>query len=126
MEIHRQEVPERPGRPQPPQRVPETTPPLLGDWFIYLSVVVLACGVVVITALNFGGSLTDPFVRAAAVVGAALLVPISGDAALRAWRSVGSWMPVDRNRALFRIVWAAVLAGILLASVAAVVVLLTL
>ncbi|HWH23817.1 MAG TPA: hypothetical protein VNW68_02870, partial [Candidatus Limnocylindria bacterium] len=28
-------------RPQPPSRVEETRPPLLGDWFIYLSVVVL-------------------------------------------------------------------------------------
>jgi hypothetical protein len=126
VELHRQEIPDRPDRPPPPQRVPERTPPLLGDWFIYLSVVVLVCGVVVITVLNFGGSLTDPLVRGAAILGAALLVPISADAALRAWRSVGSWLPVDRNRALFRIVWTFVLVAILVASVAAVVVLLTL
>jgi hypothetical protein len=106
--------------------VPERTPPLLGDWFIYLSVIVLVCGVIVITVLNFGGSVTDPIVRVPALLGTALLVPLSGDAALRAWRSVGSWLPVDRGRALFRIVWAAVLAAIALASAMAVVVLLTL
>ncbi len=110
----------------PPQRVPEKTPPLLGDWFIYLSVIVLVCGVIVITVLNFGGSLTDPIVRLPALIGTALLVPLAADAALRAWRSVGSWMPVDRGRALFRVVWSAVLAAITIASAAAVVMLLTL
>ena len=117
MELHRQEIPQ-PGRREPPQRVPEARTPLLGDWFIYLSVVVLVCGVIVITVLNFGGSLRDPLVRVPALIGAVLLVPLSADAALRAWRSVGSWLPVDRGRALFRIVWAAVLAAILVASIA--------
>ena len=126
MELHRQGVPNRPGRPQPPQRVPEKSPPLLGDWFIYLSIVVLICGVIVITVLNFGGALTDPIVRVPALLGTALLVPLSADAALRAWRSVGSWLPVDRGRALFRVVWAVVLGAITVASAAAVVLLLTL
>ena len=53
VELHRQELPP-PRRPQPPQRVPEANPPLLGDWFIYLSVVVLFCGVIAISALEFG------------------------------------------------------------------------
>ena len=106
--------------------MPEKTPPLLGDWFIYLSVVVLVCGVIVITVLNFGGTLTDPIVRVPAILGTALLVPLSADAALRAWRSVGSWLPVDRGRALFRVVWAVVLAAITVVSSAAVLVLLTL
>lgn len=126
MELDRQEIPNRSDRPQPPQRVPEMRPPLLGDWFIYLSVIVLVCGVIVITVLNFGGSLTDPIVRLPALLGTTLLVPLSADACLRAWRSVGSWLPVDRGRALFRIVWAVVLGAITLASATAVVLLLTL
>ena len=126
MELERQEIPNRSGRPLPPQRVPEKSPPLLGDWFIYLSVVVLICGVIAITALNFGAVLIDPIVRVPALVAAALLVPISADATLRAWRSVSSWLPVDRGRALFRVVWALVLAAITAASAVAVVLLLTL
>jgi hypothetical protein len=122
VELHRQEIPQ-PARRGPPQRVPEARPPLLGDWFIYLSIVVLVCGVIVITVLNFGGTLGEPLVRIPALIGCVLLVPLSGDAALRAWRSVGSWLPVDRGRALFRIVWAAVLAAILVASAAAAVLL---
>jgi hypothetical protein len=45
-------------------------------------------------------------------------VPISADAAVRVWRSAWAWLPVDRNRGLFRFVWAVVLVGILIASVA--------
>jgi hypothetical protein len=126
VEFDRQEIPNRSGRPLPPQRVPEKTPPLLGDWFIYLSVVVLICGVIVITVLNFGGALTDPIVRLPALLGVALLVPLSADAALRSWRSVGSWLPVDRGRAMFRVVWAIVLGAITVVSSAAVIMLLTL
>lgn len=118
MDLDRQPLPVRQvGRPEPPQRVPETRPPLLGDWFIYLSVVVLVCGVVVITALNFGAQVSDPLVRFPAIVGAALLVVISADGAVRTLRSTGAWWNVDRPRAVFRIVWSVVLAGILLASV---------
>ena len=40
------------GRPLVPSRVPETRPTPLQDAFIYLSVVVLVCGVVAISALN--------------------------------------------------------------------------
>ncbi len=116
MELHRQELPP-PRRPQPPQRVPEASPPLLGDWFIYLSVIVLISGVVAITALEFGSTLESAVVRIPAVIAAALLVPISADAAVRVWRSAWTWLPVDRNRGLFRFVWAAVLCAILVASV---------
>ena len=115
MELHRQELP--PSRkPEPPQRVPEANPPLLGDWFIYLSVIVLICGVIAISALEFGNELNSPVVRIPAFIASVLLVPISGDAAVRVWRSAWTWLPVDRNRGLFRFVWAAVLAGILIAS----------
>ena len=115
MELHRQELPP-PRRPQPPQRVPETSPPLLGDWFIYLSVIVLICGVVAISALEFGSTLGSAIVRVPAMIASVLLVPISADAAVRVWRSAWAWLPVDRNRGLFSFVWAAVLAGILVAS----------
>jgi hypothetical protein len=96
--------------------VPEANPPLLGDRFIYLSVVVLVCGVIAITALEFGNSVQSGVVRIPAFIASALLVPISGDAAVRVWRSAWAWLPVDRNRGLFRFVWAAVLAAILIAS----------
>lgn len=124
MDLDRQAIPNRTDRPQPPQRVPEARPPLLGDWFIYLSVVVLACGVIVITVLNFGGSIRDPIVRVPALIAASLLVPLSADAALRSWRSAWTWLPVDRGRGLFRFVWAAVLAGITVGSAAVVLLLL--
>ena len=96
--------------------MPETIPPLLGDWFIYLSIVVLICGVVAISALEFGSAGSSAVVRIPALIACALLVPISADGALRAWRSAWAWLPVDRNRGLFRFVWAAVLVGIVVAS----------
>jgi hypothetical protein len=91
---------------------------MLGDWFIYLSVVVLVCGVVAISALELGASLTSAFVRFPALVGAGLLVILSADAVLRVWRSAWTWLPVDRGRGLFRFVWTAVLTLILVASLA--------
>jgi len=117
VELHRQEVPP-PSRPQTPQRVPEANPPLLGDWFIYLSVIVLICGVVAISALEFGNQTASAIVRVPALIASVLMVPISADAALRVWRSAWTWLPVDRGRGLFRFVWAAVLGAILVASVA--------
>lgn len=117
MELHRQELPPS-RRPEPPQRVPEANPPLLGDWFIYLSVIVLICGVVSISALEFGNPVQSALVRIPGIVASVLLVPISADAAVRAWRSAWVWLPIDRNRGLFRFVWAAVLVAILVAAVA--------
>jgi hypothetical protein len=123
VELDRQPVaePDRStGRPAPPQRVPETRPTLLGDWFIYLSVVVLVCGVIAISALEFGAQLSDGVVRWPVVGGGALLVVVTADALVRVWRSAFAWLPVDRGRGLFRFVWAAVLAGVLVAATAAV------
>ena len=118
MDLDRQEVQRRTGsRREPPQRVPESNPAVLGDWFIYLSVVVLVCGVLVITALNFGATLASPLVRIPALVGAGLLAPLSADAAVRSWRSAWVWLPIDRPRGLARFVWAAVLGGIFVASI---------
>ena len=122
MDLDRQEIPRRTNARQgPPQRVPESNPAVLGDWFIYLSVVVLVCGVVVITALNFGATLTSPLVRVPALVGAGLLIPLSADAAVRSWRSAWVWLPIDRPRGLARFVWAAVLGGIFVTSLVTVV-----
>jgi hypothetical protein len=107
-------------RTEPPSRVPEEHPPLLGDWFIYLSVVVLVAGVVAISAFELGSAVTSAFVRFPALVAAGLLIILSADAALRVWRSAWAWLPVDRGRGLFRFVWAAVMVGVLLASIATV------
>ena len=125
MDLDRQELPPIP-RNAPPQRIPEAKPPLLGDWFIYLSVVVLVCGVVVITALNFGANLRDPIVRVPALIAAVLLVIIAADAAVRAWRSAWGWLPVDRKRGIQRFVWTIVLSAITLGSLAATVALVAL
>ena len=56
-ELDRQERPiplDVHGRPLVPQRVPETAPTPLQSSFIYLSIVVLVCGVIAIAALELG------------------------------------------------------------------------
>jgi hypothetical protein len=108
MDLDRQELPP-PRADEPPQRVPELRPPLLGDWFIYLSVIVLFCGVIAITALELGNTLDAPVVRFPAIVGAALLALVAADAALRTFRSIWAWWPIDRGRAIQRAVWTVVL-----------------
>jgi hypothetical protein len=126
LDLDRQEIPRREGsRPEPPQRVPESNPAMLGDWFIYLSVVVLVCGVIAITALEFGTPPTSAVVRFPAIVALGLLIPLSADAGLRSWRSAWAWLPVDKPRGLARFVWAAVLAVTFVASIAGVFVLVT-
>jgi hypothetical protein len=122
--LHRQERPparNATGRRLVPSRVHETRPALLGDWFIYLSIVVLVCGVVAITALELGATLDSPIVRLPVLLAGGLLIVLSVDALIRVWRSAWAWLPVDRGRGLFRFVWAAALAGILLLTIAAVV-----
>ena len=126
MDLDRQEIPRREtSRREPPQRVPESNPPVLGDWFIYLSVVVLICGVIAITALEFGAAPTSAFVRFPALVALGLLIPLSADAGVRSWRSAWAWLPVDKPRGLARFVWAAVLAVTFVASIVGVFVLVT-
>ena len=112
-------------RRQPPQRIPETRPPLLGDWFIYLSIVVLFCGVVAITSLNFGQAVNAPLVRLPLLLAGGLLLVLAADAGVRVWRSAWAWLPVDRGRGLFRFVWTGVLALILFATAAGLLLLLT-
>jgi hypothetical protein len=102
---------------QPPSRVDESRPPLLGDWFVYLSIVVLVCGVIVITAHELGGELSDGIVRVPAMIGGGLLLILSLDAAVRVWRSAWAWLPVNRARGLFRFAWVAVLVAIAAAAI---------
>ena len=97
------------GRPLVPSRVPETRPTPLQDAFIYLSIVVLVCGIVAITALELGARLDDPVVRIPVLIGSAVLAVVTLDAIIRIWRSALAWLPVDRARGAFRLVWVAVL-----------------
>jgi hypothetical protein len=102
------------GRPLVPQRVPELKPTPLQGAFIYLSTMVLVCGVMAITALELGTPMSSPLVRIPVLIGGAVLLVITADALVRVWRSVGAWRRVDAGRAAFRLVWVAVLAGSLL------------
>ena len=120
MDLHRQEMPP-PRANEPPQRVPEIKPPLLGDWFIYLSVIVLFCGVIAITALELGNALGSAIVRFPTIVAAALLAFVAADAALRTWRSAFAWLPISKPRGVQRFVWTAVLVSVLVACVALIV-----
>ena len=105
----------RAGRQAVPQRVPETRPTPLQGIFIYLSVVVLICGTLAITAWELGSPLGAPLVRLPVIIAAGLLLLVTADATLRIGRSVGAWWPVARGRAAFRAVWVGVLLiGILL------------
>jgi hypothetical protein len=62
----------------------------------------------------------DPLVRIPIVLGAALLAAVSLDAMLRIWRAAWVWMPVDRGRGVFRLVWVVALAlGLVVTAAAA-------
>jgi hypothetical protein len=102
------------GRPLVPQRVPELQPTPLQSSFIYLSIIVLVCGVIAIMALELGTPMSSALVKVPALVGGVVLLALTADALLRVWRSVAAWRPIDAGRARFRILWAAVLAGSLL------------
>lgn len=106
------------GRPLTPQRVPELHPTPLRGSFIYLSIVVLICGVIAIMALELATPVSSLVVKVPVLVGGSALLAVTADALLRVWRSVSAWWPVDRGRALFRLVWAAVLAGSLVVAAA--------
>jgi hypothetical protein len=109
----------------PPRSVPEAAPTPLQAHYINLSVIVLICGAVAISALELGASLSSPLVKLCVALAAPLLVLTTGDAVLRIWRSAWAWMPVDRGRGLFRLAWVAVsLAGLAALIAAAVAVLL--
>jgi hypothetical protein len=105
----------------PPRSVPEVAPTPLQRHYINLSVIVLICGAVAITALELGAGLGSPLVKLCVVIAAPLLVVTTADAILRIWRSAWAWMPVDRSKGLFRLAWVAVslvgLAALIAASI---------
>ena len=106
----------------PPRSVPEVAPTPLQAHYINLSVIVLICGAVAISALELGASLGSPLVKLCVLVAAPLLVLTTADAVLRIWRSAWAWMPIDRGRGLFRLAWVAAslvgLVALILASLA--------
>jgi hypothetical protein len=89
----------------PPRSVPETRPTPLQPYYVYLSVIVLICGAVAITALEFGAPLGSPLVKLCALIGLPLLVATTADATVRIWRSAWAWLPVNRTKGLFRFAW---------------------
>lgn len=106
------------GRPLVPQRVPELAPTPLQSSFIYLSIIVLVCGVMAIAALELGTPMSSLWVKIPVLVGGVVLLAVTADALVRVWRSIGAWWDVDRGRAQFRIVWVLVLAGSLVVELA--------
>jgi hypothetical protein len=113
------------GRPLVPQRVPELAPTPLQSSFIYLSIVVLICGVISIAALELGTPMSSLWVKIPVLVGGLALLAVSVDALVRVWRSVGAWWDVDRGRALFRVVWVVVIAASIVAIMAIMYIVLT-
>lgn len=96
----------------PPRFVPEVRPTPLQPYFIVLSIVALVCGAIAITALNLGAALDSLVVRAAVLIGGASLALTMGDALVRVWRAAWAWMPVDRAKGLFRLVWVGAILGL--------------
>ena len=92
----------------PPRSVPEVAPTPLQRHYINLSVVVLICGAVAITAFELGASLGSPLIKLCVAIAAPLLLITTADALLRIWRSAWAWMPIDRGKGLFRLAWVAV------------------
>src|SRR5829696_5249528 len=93
------------GASRAPDRIPETAPTPLQRSYINLSAIALVAGALGITALESGTPLSSPVVKLCALVAATLFVVTTADAALRFWRSAQAWWPIDRGRALFRVVW---------------------
>ena len=107
----------------PARSVPEAAPTPLQPHYINLSVVVLICGAVAITALELGTPLSSPLVKLCVLIAAPLLVLTTADAIVRIWRSAWAWMPVNRARGAFRLAWVTVslvgLGGFIVAAFAA-------
>ncbi len=108
-----------------PRSIPETAPTPLQAQYINLSAVALVAGAVAITALETGSTLGSPLVKICILVGAPILILTTADASLRIWRSAWAWMPINRNRGMFRLAWLAASGlGILVFAAAAVLALL--
>lgn len=89
----------------PVRSVPESKPTPLQKHFVLLSAPALILGVIAITALELGAGFDSPLVKLCVLLAAPLLLLTTADATLRIWRSAWAWMPVDRNRGLFRLAW---------------------
>jgi hypothetical protein len=89
----------------PVRSVPETKPTPLQKHFVLLSAPALILGVIAITALELGAGFDSALVKLCVLLAAPLLLVTTADATLRIWRSAWAWMPVDRNRGLFRLAW---------------------
>ena len=89
----------------PPRSVPETRPTPLQKHFVLISAPALVLGAIAITALELGAGLDSLLVKVCVLLAAPLLLVTTADAALRIWRSAWAWMPVNRNRGLFRLAW---------------------
>ena len=85
----------------------ETAPTPLQQHYINLSAAALVAGAVAITALETGSTLSSPLVKLCVLVAAPILIATTADASLRIWRSAWAWMPLNRNRGLFRLSWLA-------------------
>lgn len=88
-----------------PRSVPETAPTPLQRHYINLSAIALVLGVVAISALELGSSLSSPLVKLCVVVAGPILLLTTGDATLRIARAARAWMAVDPGRAWFRVAW---------------------
>lgn len=104
----------------PPRSVPETKPTPLQPYYINLSVIVLFCGAIAISALELGAGFGSLLVKACVLVGGPILIVTTADAGLRIWRSAWAWMPVNRGRGLFRLAWVVMTAILIALAVAAI------
>ena len=92
----------------PPRSVPETDPTPLQKHYVLLCAPALIAGFIAITALEIGAGLGSPLVKVCVLIAAPLLLVTTLDATLRIWRAAWAWMPVDRNKGLFRLAWVVV------------------
>lgn len=104
----------------PPRSVPETRPTPLQPHYINLSVVVLFCGVIAISALELGSGFGSPIVKLCVLIGGPILIVTTADAGLRIWRSAWAWMPVNPGRGLFRLAWVVATAVLITLSIGAI------
>ena len=100
---------------------PETAPTPLQPWYINLSVIVLICGAIAISALELGAGFGSPLVKLCVLVGGPILIITTADAGLRIWRSAWTWMPVNRGRGLFRLAWVVMTAVLIALAIVAIV-----
>lgn len=105
----------------PPRSVPEVAPTPLQRHYVNLSVIVLLCGAIAITAFELGAPLGSPLIKLCVIIAAPLLVVTTADAIVRIWRSAWAWMPANPGRGWFRLAWVVVstigLGALILASV---------